>query len=1553
MLDQTKYEEAVEEEEDLNWYLHGSRVGYALASGTRLDGEYCGIGLIWDAAMGGEPPQPNSRNYNQYISYQLDARILGDDAEVESLKNQVEDGNIEKITFDYFLEEDIENSTPDLYYYFEIYTKQKEKLVNAFERMMGPALREGYWQPEDYNDYGDVYYDNFNINDAPKTPYLSFIWDNSKYYEGEESALYIANTAGDARQHIIINLQNYLSKIKDHLEDLCFGYKDPIVYESIQELENNLKNVARTQVDVIPQNTLDNQYTILDANYVSIGKLKEYYNTNSLIDLTVGNNSLSSIENNHNTEINQKIISIDNNTNLSTEEKEKKKQEVRDRYHFETPASTIIDKRADIVNLIQGLSEEEELDTIVETLETIKTNLDALKSQYTERANVEREIIKKISNPESYLPHSISDKTSDNYPGHLEFFKDEIAKIDNIYTLVEKAFSWYSYCLSTQNQINAISGNVQGAYRTFGIGADCELGWIIDKEDSSQKPIPVLIVTGTDILTDKVLKYIQTGIYTYTPTIPNEYNEIVDVNITVNVEERAFIGYYPTDIKGASGDGYVEKLIVLGSREDFIGDASIMKITKIQNGEEVPQESKDYRYQRVYPRLFFNTIKLRDASSKLRLKVNQQELFVNEDYYLVQDDRSKGLRVSGMGYYLTIREGVLYPYLCQQTQIEFDILYTLLNADTSIYLDAVKVSKENAQPKVSYDVQLSILNPEFIQTAYNRLNQIVHINDNDLKLEDVSGYISSVTLKLDKPWEDTVEIKNYQTKFEDLFSTIVAQTEAMKKSEGGISNAVKAFNAYGFIDTDVLQDSMLKADLNLQFNKGNLTISQKEGIWGESESGVVAFRGGGIFTATTKDANGNWNWNTGILPTGINADLITSGQIDTNRIKIYAGNELRFQMNGSGLYAYKGYNEDDFAALTTQATTEEKQQIQAQLESSTKKQYLLYNSEGLFLRAEEGAYVLKEIPIFADSDKTIPVYATKTYTDSSGNTITYYVIDPISGERVQKTETKFDLVTSQVDRVEVSWEGFILRNWAGEKVFYADPDTGDLTMKGYVLAEGGQIGGWTLGKDRLTSNGISLISGPINAAGIQLSPTGSRQNTVTNYATGETLYIYNPVDNLGTADTTVEYFLTYDSMYDIDVNTKVYISKLEISSAVPLYLQTIDNQTPDENAITNSVTEQGGNSLTETYVLTQTGTAGITLAPQSFIKRHAEDTDVLYDVNNEKIIYDASDSQMLWLQKVIAKYPDYQDFIDIRRVTVYEEQDLTQTLTLRPVASDKITFSVSAETGTVTILKGTLGNFDIKDDGLYNGAIARTEFKPDNTFKIGNDVHTFGELFYNFSLDEVGGVLTLYRVDGSSVNFNIAATTFYRNAIAAAGALTLTLTVNGTSWEAQAETGSGEKKKANGNLSGGGTVIATAKTMTNMLQKDATIDVSGSVESSSGASSGMCVDCKLTCFQSCGKVCTGSSESAGSVNCDVNCIGACKATCFGGCKEDCRGGCLGGCQSTCRGECTSCGGACETNCTTGCSTGCYTGCYGGCKNKCGNNCEQNCSIVCSGGSGMW
>jgi hypothetical protein len=48
------------------------------------------------------------------------------------------------------------------------------------------------------------------------------------------------------------------------------------------------------------------------------------------------------------------------------------------------------------------------------------------------------------------------------------------------------------------------------------------------------------------------------------------------------------------------------------------------------------------------------------------------------------------------------------------------------------------------------------------------------INDTDLKFENVFGYISGLELDLDNYSNDKIEVKNYKTKFEDLFSTIVA-----------------------------------------------------------------------------------------------------------------------------------------------------------------------------------------------------------------------------------------------------------------------------------------------------------------------------------------------------------------------------------------------------------------------------------------------------------------------------------------------------------------------------------------------------------------------------------------------------------------------------------------------------------------------------------------------------------------------------------------------------------------------------------------------------------
>jgi hypothetical protein len=42
-----------------------------------------------------------------------------------------------------------------------------------------------------------------------------------------------------------------------------------------------------------------------------------------------------------------------------------------------------------------------------------------------------------------------------------------------------------------------------------------------------------------------------------------------------------------------------------------------------------------------------------------------------------------------------------------------------------------------------------------------------------------------------------------------------------------------------------------------------------------------------------------------MTPEGINASLITTGQLDTNLIRVFAGDNLAFQWNGEGIFAYK------------------------------------------------------------------------------------------------------------------------------------------------------------------------------------------------------------------------------------------------------------------------------------------------------------------------------------------------------------------------------------------------------------------------------------------------------------------------------------------------------------------------------------------------------------------------------------------------------------------------------------------------------------------------
>ena len=55
---------------------------------------------------------------------------------------------------------------------------------------------------------------------------------------------------------------------------------------------------------------------------------------------------------------------------------------------------------------------------------------------------------------------------------------------------------------------------------------------------------------------------------------------------------------------------------------------------------------------------------------------------------------------------------------------------------------------------------------------------------------------------------------------------------------------------------------------------------------------------------------------------------------------------------------------------------------------------------------------------------------------------------------VNENKTDYITLDKSVDRVSITWDGLTLKNWNDERVFYADANTGNLTLKGQINATG-------------------------------------------------------------------------------------------------------------------------------------------------------------------------------------------------------------------------------------------------------------------------------------------------------------------------------------------------------------------------------------------------------------------------------------------------------------------------------------------------------------------
>ena len=601
-------------------------------------------------------------------------------------------------------------------------------------------------------------------------------------------------------------------------------------------------------------------------------------------------------------------------------------------------------------------------------------------------------------------------------------------------------------------------------------GTNCKFAFIKSASDDDADIIPVLMIT-------------------------NLYNE---TNIVNNTSANKALKYLQS----------------LTSYIAYITDISIiLSNTTVDNSTifSVPSGAWiEYpnNYKIVYPRLEIQSDLLKTGTNELLLHIYREKAdptdstgkrkvytYIDKleeftDYSIFSRNEKK---------YITIKPEVLLAGKIGEAKIKIN--YCLTNTALQIYLDAIEIMKENAYPKVSYTIS-QLFSPKLFYNTYDRLGQLAHINDAKLKFKNVMGYISAVELNLDKPWEDNITIQNYKNKFEDLFSTIVAQTEDMKKNAYRINAAANAFSANGLLTAEVTPESLLKSARVLNnLIKRNADVIAAKAISEAAKNKAalastdayrimhgevgLAFKGNKIDSVVL-------NQDKGLIIAGKTGTTKVFFQLDNAEMGFFKGtpgtfNETNpearpvpqlYYENGnltlSGvMYAASGW----FGGDNGWIIGSDKFSSNFTTNSPTGLGGLLYSANGKAIFTSLGGGDNKTDPMIIltktgfSLDKQnaallfdgTNLYISGTITSTAGNIGGWHIGSSYLGDKTTQSDSTVGMASGKDTSEQSQKYSF----WAGGK--YSDTNTPlfYVTPGGYLHSEFGQIGGWYIGSNYL------------------------------------------------------------------------------------------------------------------------------------------------------------------------------------------------------------------------------------------------------------------------------------------------------------------------------------------------------------------------------------------------------------------------------------------------------------------------------------------------------
>ena len=431
-----------------------------------------------------------------------------------------------------------------------------------------------------------------------------------------------------------------------------------------------------------------------------------------------------------------------------------------------------------------------------------------------------------------------------------------------------------------------------------------------------------VIAKGPDINEQDSLDEVNhLGYYTRLSVINQKLNEVLDSMAVYSIpltQALANVTTYENGYKAAEEE-YKEATVgflkvagfeytdVVVTKDDAPADAedkdewATNETTRRKNIVENNSEAIDY----------FNTI----ITSESRAKEFQQKLKIAKESQETYESQSKALEEQrdelldqkealNLAFYKVFARYIQEGTWKDDNEID----------DEKYYINAQSVAYNSSKPQIVYTINVMELSslPGYENFKFELADQ-TWIEDTEYFGYDSNGMpirekivLTEITYNLDDPSQVFVKVQNFKTQFQDLFQRITAQVQSTSYSTGAWNNAKDFVESTPQEQAKFLQDALNSAELVIQ-NAGNQSVrDDSDGLTITdltNPSQQIRITGGAILLSDV-NSGGQQIWRTGLTAKGINAQIITTGQLNTNNIQIMGGTEPHFRWDSYGITAY-------------------------------------------------------------------------------------------------------------------------------------------------------------------------------------------------------------------------------------------------------------------------------------------------------------------------------------------------------------------------------------------------------------------------------------------------------------------------------------------------------------------------------------------------------------------------------------------------------------------------------------------------------------------------